>query len=96
MNSIVGIPTIKAWKIVFDFESDTLVARGINTKFRMICEATKQGLPIGVNISQYNFVRPVQDPLSTATALLKNIDSGLAPATVPGITPTPTPSTIVI
>ena len=33
VNSIVCIPIIKAWKSVFDFESDTLVATGINTKF---------------------------------------------------------------
>ena len=48
VNSIVGIPTIKVWKSMFDFKPNTLVARGIGTKFPMIYEATKQGLAPGV------------------------------------------------
>ena len=76
VNSIVGIPTIKAWKTMFDFESNTLVARGIRTQFPMIYEATKQGLPSGVSFSPADFIRPMQGSTNNAIALLTNLNEG--------------------
>ena len=80
VNSLVGIPTIKEWKSIFDFESNMLVARGINTKFPMIYEATKQGLPPGVAFSSADFVRPMQGSTDKAIALLTNLSEDIADA----------------
>ena len=48
VNSLVGIPTIKAWQYLLDFEDSSMISRGLNTKFPLIFEATKHGLPPGV------------------------------------------------
>lgn len=56
VNSIDGIPTIKEWKCTMDFESNKLVARGINTEFPMHYEASKYGIPTGVSLSSADFV----------------------------------------
>ena len=77
VNSIVGIPTIKTWRSMFDFESNVLVARGINTKFPMIYEATKQGLPPGITFSPVDFVRPMHGSTSNAIALLTNLSEDI-------------------
>ena len=79
VNSIVGVPTIKAWKCLFDFDSHELIARGLNTKFPLVYEATRQGLPPGVVFSNKNFVRPMNGAMHTASALLTNAphDSGV-------------------
>ena len=71
VNSIVGVPTIKEWKCIFDFESHELVARGLNTKFPLVYEATTHGLPPGVMFDNADFVRPMNDTTG-ATALLTN------------------------
>ena len=48
VNSLVGIPTIKAWQYLLDFNKKILITRGLNTRFPLIYEATKHGLPPGV------------------------------------------------
>ena len=72
VNSIIGIPTIKAWKCLFDFDSHELIARGLNTKFPLVYEATRQGLPPGVDFKDENFVRPLKGAVHVVTALLTN------------------------
>jgi len=79
VNSIVCIPTIKAWNIVFDFYSNKLIAKGINTTFPFIStfpfifESTKHGLPPGVSFSDVDFIQPRQGSMEHATVLLTNI-----------------------
>ena len=63
---------------MFDFESNTLVARGINTKFPMIYEATKQGLPPGITFSPSNFVRPMHGSTDNKIALLTNLSEDIS------------------
>ena len=74
INSIIDISTIKAWKSVFDFDKDKLVARGIKTRFSLIYEATKHGLTPGTIFSSSEFISPIQDTLDSATALFTNVD----------------------
>ena len=92
VNSIVGLPTIKAWNSVFNFSSDELVATGINSRFPLIFESTKHGLPPGIAFSASDFVRPLQGSSSSATALLTNIDSSASPLALKH-TPSPAPNT---
>ena len=72
VNSIVGVPTIKAWKCLFDFDSHELIARGLNTKFPLVYEVTRQGLSPSVVFSDENFVRPMNGPMHTTSTLLMN------------------------
>ena len=55
VNSIMGIPAIKAWKCLLDFECNELIFRGIKTEFPLVYEATKQGLPSGVMFNAVDF-----------------------------------------
>ena len=55
VNYIVGIPRLKSWKCIFDFETHKLVAGGINTKFPLHYEATKHGLPNGIAFTLFDF-----------------------------------------
>ena len=48
VNSLVRIPTIKAWQCLLDFNKNSLIVRGLNTRSPLIYETTKYGLPPGV------------------------------------------------
>ena len=71
VNSIVGIPTIKAWKYLLDFECDELIARGLKNKFPLVYKATKHGMPPGVMFNATDFAR-LNGTTQTATSLLTN------------------------
>ena len=43
---------------MFDVESNKLVAEGINTKFPLIYEAAKHGLPPGISFNTSDLIRP--------------------------------------
>ena len=68
VNSIVGVPTIKSWKTVLDFTSDTLLVKGLNTEFLLVYEATKHGLPPGVEFLSTNLC--VHYPVASIMQLL--------------------------
>ena len=70
----MGIPIIKTWKSIFDFESNELVAQGFNTRFPLIYEATKHGLPSGVTFSPLDFICSIQGTTRDTKALLTNVD----------------------
>jgi len=72
VNSIVVIPTIKAWKCLFDFECDELIDCGLKTKSPLLYKATKHDLPPGVMFNAADFVQPINGTTQTATALLTN------------------------
>ena len=55
-NYIVGIPTIKLWRSVFDFDSNQIIAKSIKKKFTIIYEATNYGLPNGISFLSSDFV----------------------------------------
>ena len=75
VNSIVDIPTIKAWKSIFDFNANIKVAKRFKTTFPLIYEATKHGLPVDTIFSDGHFVRPIQGSPRNALSLLTNIDN---------------------
>ena len=82
---------------MFNFEFNTLVARGISTKFPMTYEVTKQGL---VKFSSADFVRPMHGSTNNAIALLTNLSEDIShtstslsdkkPGTLPSTTITQT------
>ena len=75
VNPIVGIPTIKAWKLIFDFESNKLVAQGVNTRIPLLYEANKHSLSFGVTFFPSDFVRSIQDTTQNAKVLLTNFNN---------------------
>ena len=75
MNSIVGLPTIKTWRSILDVKANTLVARGLQTTFPLIYEATKHGLPPNTIFSEGDFIRPIQSSPRTALSLFTNVEN---------------------
>ena len=73
VNYLIDIPTIKIWKALLDFESDSMIDRVLHTQFPLIFEDTKQGLPPGVIFYASDFVRPFQGAQHNVTALLTNL-----------------------
>ena len=78
VNSLVGIPTIKAWQSLLDFNKNSLEARGLNTQFHLISEATKHGLPPGVVCPASYFVRPLPGSMHSVAAFLTNLGNSAA------------------
>ena len=78
VNSLVGIPTIKAWQCLLGFNKKLLVARGLNTQFPLIYEATKHGLPPCVVFPASDFVRPLLGSIHSVTAILTNLGNSVA------------------
>ena len=75
INSLVGIPITKAWQCVLDFNNNSMIALGLNTRFPLIFEATRHGLPPGVIFLASDFVRPFQGYMQSVTALLTNFET---------------------
>ena len=78
VNSLVGIPTIKVWKSLLDFNENTFIARGLHTQFPLIYKSTKHRLPPGVMFSAADFVPPFQGLIQNVTALLTNLGVSLS------------------
>ena len=75
VNSLVGIPTIKAWKCLLNFDKGALNVRGLNTQFPLIYESTKHDFPPGIIFSPYDFIRPLQGSMQSVNSLLTNLNS---------------------
>ena len=81
VNSIVGILTINAWRI-FNFESHELIALEFTTKFPLIYEATKHGLPPCIVFDSSDFIRPIQRNTQMAITLCTHITDVEQSATI--------------
>ena len=80
VHSLNGILTIKVWKVLLDFELDSMIARDVHVQFPLIFEATKHGLPPGIIFYASAFVRPLQGARYNDKALLTNLDTdGVVP-----------------
>ena len=58
VRTIIGLPTLKAWKGVIDFVQNKMIAHTIGRRFNLMFEETKQGLPEGVQFQSRDFKRP--------------------------------------
>ena len=74
VNSIIVLPTLRQWRSGLDFENNYFVAPRLNTRFPLIYEPTKQGLPKTVDFSASNFVRPSRGMCDQAACLFTNVD----------------------
>ena len=78
VDSFVSISIIKAWQCLLDFNNNSIIVRGLNTRFPLIFEATKHGLPPGVIFLASDFVRPLQGSMQSVTALITNLGTSTA------------------
>lgn len=58
VRTIIGLPTIKAWKGVMNFVDNTFTSHTLSTRFDLLFEETQQGLPEGVKFKPEDFKRP--------------------------------------
>ena len=71
VRSIIGKPTLKAWKCIVDFGTNKLIAPGLQRRFDLEYEEARSGLPDGVTFQKQEFQRPQQLMLTTAQSQAK-------------------------
>ena len=75
-NSLLGLPTLKRWKALIDLEDESLIARSIQTTFKMESKPSKPGLPANVTFYEKDFKRPPPTPDSRGIVALTQTDLG--------------------
>ena len=68
VNAIIGLPTLKEWKMVIDMDSCTATSKLLNLNFELAFQHAASGFPDGVTFKKEDFVRP-QRPTSSGLAL---------------------------
>ena len=58
VNAIIGLPTIKQWRCVMDFEKDQCIAKNLKLLFPLIYNHAAVGLPPSVKFTSDSFIRP--------------------------------------
>ena len=81
VDSIIGLPTLRQWVGLLDFNTNKFIATSINKKFPLHYKTTKQGLPPSVIFNESMFTRPGNSNLTRGSALMKNIDEDTTPKT---------------
>ena len=81
VNSIIGLPTLRQWGGLLDFNANKFVATSINTQFPILYEPTKQGLPPSITFNESMFTRPGSNKSFMGSALMTNIDESTTPKT---------------
>ena len=75
-NSLLGLPTLKRWKALIDLEAESLIARSIQTTFKMESKPSKPGLPANVIFYEKDFKRPPPTPDSRGMVALTHTAPG--------------------
>lgn len=69
VNGIIGLPTLREWKMVLDIDEGIAYSKLLNLRWNMEFIDASQGLPQGVSFTEKDFVPPNR---SLATMFKKN------------------------
>lgn len=58
VNGIVGLPTLREWKMVLDMDYGVTYSKLLNLRWNMEFIDASQGLPNGVSFTEKDFVPP--------------------------------------
>ena len=83
VNSIIGLPTLRIWGGLLDFSNNKFTASAIDTKFLLLYEPAKQGLPPSIESPEGTFIRPSCGHNNVVSTIPINIDTNLAPIVDP-------------
>lgn len=89
VNGLIGLPTLRAWKMVIDLEAGVAYSKSMCLKWKMEFNDAARGLPEDVHFEKSDFIRP-SVPTSDGTVLATIIKVPLPPT--PSTTPTAKPS----
>ena len=69
VNAIIGLPTLKEFKMVLDVDSGIATSKLLNKDFKLSFQHAASGFPDGIVFDKADFVRP-RRPTTTGLALL--------------------------
>ena len=72
VNAILGLPTLRSWKMVLDIEKNQANSKTLNQYFELSYQHADTGLPSGITFSHENFICPSR-PNNIGGAIAKNL-----------------------
>ena len=79
VNAIIGLPTIKEWKIVLDVDAGYATSKLLRKKFDLTFQHASNGFPTGVEFTKDDFVRPKRATPSGLALLCRIATNSLDP-----------------
>ena len=77
VNAIIGLPTLKEFKMVLDVDSGIATSKLLNKDFKLSFQHAASGFPDGIVFDKVDFLRP-RRPTPTGLALLCAASSAVA------------------
>lgn len=90
VNGIIGLPTLREWKMVLDIDEGIAYSKLLNLKWPMEFIDASQGLPDGVTFSEKDFVPP-----NRSLATMMKPPAPLPPAPSPNAVTAPNTDVLV-
>ena len=88
VNAIIGLPTLKEWKLIMDMDSSCATSKLLGQEFPLTFKHAASGFPDGVAFAKEDFVRPLRHTPSGLSLLCQASTTALATlATSPDTTP---------
>ena len=72
VNAIIGLPTLRSWKMVMDIDKNQVNFKTLNRYFDLSYHHVATGLPSGITFSSDNFIRPSR-PNNIERAIATNL-----------------------
>ena len=74
VNAILGLPTIREWKLVLDVDDGKAMSKVLGIYFDLDFQHATQGFPQGVSFNKNQFVRP-PTKTNASLALLNRVST---------------------
>ena len=78
VNAIIGLPTLREWKMVLDMDTGLATSKLLNKEFILSFQHAASGFPEGVTFKKEEFVRPIRHTPSGLALLCKASSTALA------------------
>ena len=86
VNAIIGLPTLKEWKMVMDMDSGIATSKLLRQEFPLTFKHAASGFPDGVTFVQDEFVRPLRHTPSGLALLYQASTTTLATLSTSAVT----------
>jgi hypothetical protein len=77
VNSIIGLPTLRHWKMNLCLSDNTMMAPTLRTRFDIVYENAGNRLPKDVQFNKNDFVRPSASVHVTGTTVVSSSESSM-------------------
>ena len=78
VNAIIGLPTLKEWKLIMDMDSSCATSKLLRQEFPLTFKHAASGFPDGVAFAKEDFIRPLRHTPSGLSLLCQASTTALA------------------